>query len=301
MKTSKLLLALTLILILSLTIVIWFFPPNGDFRVDNPFWNGYSRINTKMNATTIETLDALPSHPSGTALLLVPYEPFSATELNKLNSYVTNGGTLVVLDDYGYGNQVLNAIQTKITFSGTPMLDPLFNYKNDQFPLITNFANDSLTTNVTNVVLDHATCLNNTSSATVFAFTSSFSFLDVSGTDISTSSDPNGPFPYAAYQKIGQGYIVAVADPSILINSMLNMGNNLQFINNVAKLNGANPQIFIDQSHLPTTTLDTAKADLSLVYLAVSSPVGTLSLIALIIVLSLISIYRKGEGYAKKR
>ena len=69
MRTSKLLLALTLILALSLTAAIWFFPPNGDFRVDNPFWNGFSTIDAKMKATTIGTLDSLPSNPSGTALL----------------------------------------------------------------------------------------------------------------------------------------------------------------------------------------------------------------------------------------
>ncbi len=300
MKTSKLLFALTLILILSLTIIIWFYPPNGDFRVENPFWNGFSTIDAKMKATTIESFNTLPTNPSGTTLLLVSYEPFSPTELHQLNNFITNGGTLVVLDDYGYGNQVLNAIQTKMTFSGTPMLDPLFNYKNEQFPLITNFATSPLTANVGEVVLDHPTILTNTSNATVIASTSSFSFLDINGTGVSTSSDPNGPFPYAAYQKIGQGYIVAVADPSILINSMLNMGNNLQFITNIVKINGS-AQVFIDQGHLPTTALDTAKAGLEIVYVAVSSPAGTLSLIALIIVLSLISIYRKGEGIAKKR
>jgi hypothetical protein len=301
MKTSKFLLALTLILILSLTIVVWFFPPNGDFRVDNPFWNGFSTVDAKMKATTIETFDSLPSDPVGTALVLVPYEPFSANDLNRLSSYVSNGGTLVVLDDYGYGNQVLNGVQSTMTFSGIPMLDPLYNYKNEQLPLITSFATGPLTANISSVVLNHATCLNDTSNATVIAFSSSFSFLDVSGTGSSTGSDPNGPFPYAAYQKLGQGYVVALADPSILINGMINMGNNLQFINNVLKLNAANPQVFIDQSHLPTTNLDVAKADLTFVYSVISSPIGSLSLIAVIIVLSLNSIYRKGEDHAEKR
>jgi hypothetical protein len=295
MKTSKLLFALTLILVLALTIVIWFFPPNGDFRVDNPFWNGFSTIDVKIKATTIDSFDNLPSNPAGTALLLVPYEPFSASELTRLSIYVSHGGTLVVLDDYGYGNQVLNAVKSKMMFSGISMLDPLFNYKSKQLPIIANLANNTITVNVTTIVLNHATCLNGTADATVIASSSSFSFLDVSGTGSSISNDPNGPFPYAAYQKIDQGYIVALADPSILINGMINQGNNLQFINNVVKLNGNEPQVFIDQGHLPTTTLDNAKADLAIVFAVVSSPFGTLSLIAVIIVLSLNSVYRKRE------
>ena len=68
-----------------------------------------------------------------------------------------------------------------------------------------------------------------------------------------------------------------------------------------SKLSGDNPQVFVDQSHLPATALDAAKADLAVVYLVVSSPFGTLSLIAVTIVLSLNSIIRKGEGHAEKR
>lgn len=301
MKTSRLLFALALILALSLTIVIWFFPPNGDFRVDNPFWNGFSTIDAKMKATAIDSFDNLPSNPAGTALLLVPYEPFSVSELNKLSSYVSQGGTLVILDDYGYGNQVLNAVKSKMIFSGVPMLDPLFNFKSKQLPIIANFANNTITANITSIVLNHATCLKGTSEATIIAYSSSFSFLDVNGTGSFSSDDPNGPFPYAAYQKIDQGYIVALADPSILINGMIYQGNNLQFINNIVKLNGDNAKIFVDQGHLPATALDAAKADLVIIYSVVSSPFGTLTLIAVIMVLSLNSVYRKRDWHAEKR
>jgi hypothetical protein len=301
MKTSKFLLALTLIIVISLVTLIWFFPPNGDFRVDNPFWNGLSALDSKMKATAINSFSALPSDPNGTALLLVPYEPFSAFELSELKSYALNGGTLVVLDDYGYGNQVLSGVGLSMRFSGVPMLDPLFDYKNEWLPKITDFASSPLTANVSSLVLNHATCLNDTSGAKVVAFSSSFSFLDIKGSGTWVSSDPIGPFPYAAYEKVGQGYVVAVADPSIMINSMIGMGDNLQFIDNIVRLIGPNPQVFIDQGHLPTVPLDTAKNDLAVVYAAVSSPFGTLTLIAVIIVLSLNSMWRKGERRAEKR
>lgn len=298
MKTAKFLLALTLLVILALTVAVWFYPPTGEFRVDNPFWNGLSTLDSKMKATAIESFSALPSDPNGTVLLLVPYEPFSTTELSKLNSYAVNGGTLVVLDDYGYGNQVLSAVGLNMRFSGVPLLDPLYNYKNEWLPKITDFAAGPLTENVTSLVLNHATCLNDTSGATVVAFSSSFSFLDVQETGSYDSGDPYGPFPYAAYQRVGEGYVVAAADPSIMINSMIGMGSNLQFIENVVRLAGPNPRVFVDQNHLPVTTLDTAKADLAAVYQVVSLPIVTLSLIAVIVVLSLHSIWRRGDEHA---
>jgi len=300
MKTSKFLLAVALIIIISLAALIWFFPPNGDFRVDNPSWNGLSTLDSRMKATVIDSFSALPSDPNGTALLLVPFEPFSASELSDLKSYALNGGTLIVLDNFGYGNQVLSGVGLSMTFSGVPMLDPMFNYKNEWFPKITDFASIPLTANISSLVLNHATCLNNTSGATIVAFSSSFSFLDIKGSGTWVSSDPIGPFAYAAYVKIGQGYVVAMADPSIMINSMIGMGGNLQFIDNIVKLSGPNPHVFIDQGHLQTFPLDTAKADLAVAYSAFSSPFLTLTLIAVIIVLSLNSVWRKGERRAEK-
>ncbi len=66
MKTSKLLLGLTLIIVVSMLTLIWFFPPNGDFRVENPSWNGLSTLNSKAKLTLVNTFDRLPANPKGT-------------------------------------------------------------------------------------------------------------------------------------------------------------------------------------------------------------------------------------------
>ena len=301
MKTSKVLLALTLVIIGSMVALLWFFPPNGDFRVENPFWNGLSTVDSKAKLTVIDTFDNLPSNPKGTALLLVPYERFTDLELTQLNSYVSSGGTLVVLDDYGSGNQVLSSVGLNIRFTGEQMLDPLFDYRNKFIPKITDFTATPIAANVSSIVFNHATCLNDTSGTTVAAYSSSFSFLDVNGDGSWDNNEPTGPFPVIAYAKVDQGVVVAVSDPSLLINGMVGLDDNLQFVNNVAGVQSANPKIFVDQSHLPKTPLDDAKADIAVVYGMVSSPVGTLSLIAVILVLSLNSIWRKSGGFGEKR
>ena len=300
MKTSKLLLALTLIIIVSMLTLIWFFPPNGDFRVDNPSWNGLSTLNSKDKLTVMDTFDNLPTNPKGTALILVPYEPFSDTELSQLKNYVSNGGTLAILDDYGYGNQVLSGVGLKMRFTGVPMLDPLYNYKDKWMPKITDFSNSPIGANITSIVLNHASSLNNTSDSTVVAYSSTFSFLDVNGDGLWNNNEPNGPFPIVAYSSVGQGIVVAISDPSLMINSMIVLDNNFQLVNNVVNLQGGSPQIFVDQSHLPKAPLDDAKAIVATVYGTVSSPVGTLSLIAVILILCLNSIWRKGARIGNK-
>ena len=301
MKTSKLLLAITLVIILSMLALIWFFPPNGDFRVENPFWNGLSTFNSQQKVTPISTFSSLPANPARTALFLVPYQQFSEPELEQLRSYVSNGGTLLIMDDYGYGNQVLSGLGLNIKFTGEPLLDPLFNYRNTWLPKITDFAETPIANNVSSIVFNHASSLNNTSNATVAAYSSRFSFLDLNGNAAWDTNEPTGPLPVVAYVKMGQGYVVAIADPSLLINSMIGMDDNLQFLNNAVALQGSNLQVFVDQTHLPRTPLDSAKETVATLYGAVSSPIGALSLIAIILVLSLKPIWQIGGKLGRKR
>ena len=300
MEPRKLLPSLTLAIVLSLAALIWFYPPTGDFRAGNPFWNGLATFTAQFRVSFIESFDSLPSVPKGTTLIVVPYEEFMESELEELRDYVSLGGNLIILDDYGYGNQILNHLELNVRFSGKPLLDPLFNYKNKWLPKIMDFAATPITSGVGAIVLNHASSVSNTSDATVIAWSSRFSFLDLDGDSMWDADEPSGPLPVAAYVRLGEGYVVAIADPSILINGMISMYDNLNFIKNVVEFQGSNPKILVDQTHLPKTTLDDAKGVIATVYAVVSHPFGTLGLITVILALSLKPIWRKGEKLAGK-
>ena len=300
MKTLKLLALLMLAITISFCIIVWFYPPTDDFVVGNPFWNGLSVYSNEAKVVPLKSYNNLPSSTKGTALIVIPYEPFTAVELAQLNNYVSSGGTLVLMDDYGFGNQVLSGLGLNMRFTGQPLLDPLYNYKNEWLPKITDFTPMPITANVSSVVLNHATCLNQTNDATVIAWSSAFSFLaDYNGTI--GANEPSGPFPYAAYEQVSQGYVIAVADPSILINSMINMDNNYQFITNLVRIQTADPKIYVDQTHLPPTTLDAAKAALATIYGVITYPLITLTLIVIVLAYSLKPIWNKREKHEQKR
>ena len=228
----------------------------------------------------------------------MPYNQFAEDELTRIRNYVSTGGTLILLDDYGYGNQVLDSLDASMKFSGQPLLDPLFDYQNKWLPKITDFTKTPLSTNVSNIVFNHATALE-VGDALVAAESSSFSFLDLNHNEIRNENEPTGPLPVVAYQKIGQGYVVAVGDPSILINSMVNRDDNLQLINNAASLQTEAQKIYIDQTHLPTTALDEAKAGLAVAYGAAASPLGTLLVVSSILTFTLYPLWKKGEKHDK--
>jgi hypothetical protein len=299
-ESRKLLPVLLLVVVLLMTAIIGFFPATGDFRVDNPFWNGISQFNEEFEALPLDSFELLPSDPKGTVLIVVPYLEFADSELEVLRNYVSLGGTLVVLDDFGYGNQILGHLGLTTRFSGDYLLDPLFNYKNSRFPKITNFANAQAGVNVSSVVLNHASFLSDVVGVEAVAYSSKFSFVDLSCNGVWDEGEPQGAFPVAGVVSIGEGVVVAIADPSLLINSMISMEDNFLFLKNVVGFGGSDAVIFVDQSHLPRTALDDAKLVVAGVYGFVASPLGTLSLIVVVFALCLKPIWRMRGNLGSK-
>ena len=116
MNLRRYLVMLTMVLVIILTIVIWFFPPDDDFRIENPFWNGTKDIGSGYPFLPIDSLSKLHTSPQGSTLIIIPYLQFSSAELEAIDSFVASGGTLILADDYGYGNQVLEYLGLKIQF-----------------------------------------------------------------------------------------------------------------------------------------------------------------------------------------
>jgi hypothetical protein len=258
MKGYKFLLILTLVIVLSLALVIWFYPPSEDFGEENPFWNGLKTFYSEFEASSIYSLDDLPINSGENVLVSIPYLKFTQPELEKLKDYVTRGGALILFDDYGYGNDIVDYLDLDFRFIHS-LLDPLSNGQNEAYPRVTTFAQVSVTENVESIVLNHAAGLIGGSETEEIAWSSRFSFFDINNNSKWDEGEPKGPIPVAATLSIDDGYLVLIADPSILINSMVGRDNNYKFIENITQIKSPNPEILVDQSHLPKTSLYSAK------------------------------------------
>jgi len=195
------------------------------------------------------------------------------------------------MDDYGYGNIVLERLNVDIRFTGKPLIDPLFNYKSPLLPKCIKFSGEI--EDVKSVVLNHGSTLNFSGSAEVLAWSSSFSFLDLDGDSDWDPDEPHGPFPVVARVKLGDGWLIAISDPSIAINSMLSMDDNIAFIRKVLELHEV-VKILIDQSHTPSSRLDEAKKTIQTIYAYASSPVGAIIILALTLIICLKPLWVKG-------
>lgn len=286
-------LALVLLAVAGVVVVtIWYFPPTADFRAQNPFWNGLEDFGERFEAIPLSSLEELPQAPGGTVLVVIPYLEPNDRDLQALQAYVEGGGTLVLADDYGFGNVVLEALGVGARFSGTPLLDPLFNYRDRWFPLVTELAPSPFTHEVSSLALNYATALEG-DDLTVIGRSSSFSYLDQNGNENADDGEPVGPLPTVGQVQMGEGLLVLLADPSVFINSMLKAEDNLRFLENVFQSAGPEPTVFLDQAHLPMSRLDEAKSVMATVRDFAAQPASAAGLVVIAITILLVPIWRR--------
>jgi hypothetical protein len=287
MRLSTLLpIAAIAVLVISL-LCVWFFPSVQDFMAANEMWNGISEFSREFQAANIDSLGA-GTMPARATLVAIPYLDYTVAELIEIQRFVIGGGTLLLMDDFGYGNNVLAHLGVEARFSHRPLLDPLFCYKNPALPVITDFS--SPVSGIDEILMNHATILEKTLDATVVARSSASSFLDLNDNSAYDAGEPKGPFPVAASFKLGAGTVALVADPSIVINSTVSRFDNYGF---VVTLAGGQRPFLIDRSHLPEAPLDVSKTKLTDLRRSLASPYLLVVLTALVFVLAGTAV-RKG-------
>ncbi len=295
MRVSSVLIAVvTLVLVISL-LCIWFYPSIQDFMASNTMWNGIKNFSSEFGAEHIDSLDDLPDLPKETVLISIPYLEFSDDELASIKQFVDDGGTLLLMDDYGYGNSVLEYLGASVRFSNEPLLDPLFCYKNQWLPRVMDFSPQVKASGIDAVVLNHATTLTSARESETIAWSSSSSFLDTNENESWNQGEPKGPFPIAAQFRLGTGSVAVASDPSILINSMVGRDDNYAFVRYIINYNGEPKSILIDYSHLTKAPLDVSKMGLRSGREMLSSPYALVGVMALVFIAVSRFTLRKGE------
>jgi hypothetical protein len=296
MGIRKFLAILTCILIVILITVIWFFPTNDDFSVENPFWNGMEDMMASGELVSLSSFAQLPQDSRGATLILIPYKELADAELDRLHRFVLRGGRLIIADDYGYGNAILERIELDARFSGQVLLDPLVYYSNKYLPVIYHFEPNPLTAGTDSLVMNHATGLINVGTINILAMSSSFSFLDSNDNGTWDDDEPNGPVPVLSQHKLGDGEVILVADPSLFINAMEPIEGNSHLLQNVISNSNA---VYIDQSHLPASDLSHTRNALAQVRDFLSNPAVTAILVAAVLGISLIPIWYRKKNTGK--
>jgi hypothetical protein len=240
-------------------LTLWVYPSTTDFATSNTHWNGLSEVSRQFHIRPLTEVGGFPVESRGTVVLVIPSRPPQPSHLQAIARFVEAGGVLILMDNFGSGNEVLMALGSTIRFSGRLLADPLFHVRNSRLPKILDFAPSPLTVGVEGLVLNHATVLTGITATQAAATSSPVSYLDVNLTGRREESAPSGPFPILALEPHKEGYLVTISDSSILINSMLAQADNRRLFRNAVGLAGANAKVFLDDALLPRAPLDVAK------------------------------------------
>jgi hypothetical protein len=241
-----------------------------DFSIYNSGWNGTSNLAvstyelgnfaptlaTQATGTDVtiahlnlQELDIDPA--TDTLMILGPSKPFSSSDGDLVRSFVTGGGILVLADDFGTGNGLLQAMGANSRFSGKLLMDLSFD-RRPEFSVCFNFADgDPLTTDLSKILLNHPSSVTvSDPNTTVIAESSIASWLDSDGDSTRDVGEPKGPFPIMAKEDLGDGTIILLSDPSVLINGMATqLDNGILAANLVSVACDQRVSVFFDESH----------------------------------------------------
>ena len=272
-----------------------FYPSAQDFMKDNPFWNGLRDFSDQFEVEMVPGGMGEAVHQTETAVLIViPYLPYDDDELRQITDFVNAGGALLLMDDYGYGNQVLRALGLDMDFSGDPLLDPYINYRNQWLPLATDLAPELRAAGIAQLDLNHATALIVRGAYQVLVLSSDTAYLDSNHNEAWDDGESKGSLPLVVRSAVGEGVVTVISDPSILINSMVGRGDNAAFLRYCIGQAGENPQPAIDISHLPRAPLDRSKEALAMARERMAYPYSQMLLVGAILSLIMLPVWRKG-------
>ena len=223
------------------------------FGAYNPAWDGASSLQdvadeADAESTIITNTTAYPTAETNDtiAFILSPDQAYTDHEAARVHEFVANGGTLVVAEDFGsQSNPLLADLGASARFNGTLVRDERHNYRSEAMPVANDVGSGPYTANVSHLTLNYGTIIE-PGTARPVVNTSGFAYLDTNRNGTIDDTESLGTYPVMTVERIGEGRVMAMSDPSIFINAMLDRPGNRGFVTNAFE---AHDRVILDYSH----------------------------------------------------
>ncbi|MBN1390613.1 MAG: DUF4350 domain-containing protein [Candidatus Thermoplasmatota archaeon] len=256
-------------ILLLFSVMIPVLSSDSDFSIYNTGWNGCSELgkDTYSAGSFVPTIDLSASseervvhssfsettgdiRPSRSSLLIIgPDLTFTRKEGEFAHDFLSNGGSLLLADDFGTGNELLSFLNTTTRISGRTMLD-LSYMKSSNFAVTTEFSEHEITRNLTMLLMNMPSIVVPSSKAVAVINSSRTSWLSLDKNGWWDPDEPQGPFPILTVERYGRGMLVVLSEPSLLINQMRDEMDNGIFVRNLFRsLTEGKENVMIDESH----------------------------------------------------
>jgi len=229
---------------------------NLEFSRYNVGWNGTSEFFDLQNRHTTEditNISSLSGKQNSTLLIIAPKKPYSAHELSEYRSFIQRGNIIILVDDFGTGNDLLRGIGSSIRFL-PGIVASVDRAYNDSFAIVSYPVFDHpLTKNVSSLVLDKGAALEG---GEPLIKTTLMSWIDTDNNGRITKKELLGKYTILTHEHIGKGELIVLSDPSVFINGMNGIDDkwdNRKFIKNILALSDHQ---LIDQANSRTSDTD---------------------------------------------
>jgi len=227
------------------------------FGAYNPAWDGASDLQAQADAVDSESKLAVNTSvytavdPNETvAVIITPDEQYGPRDIARVRQFVSSGGTLVVAEDFApHSNPLMSGIGAETRFDGRLLRDERHYYRSPNITIATDVTRHPLTVGVDNLMLNHGTTLTNVDTVNqseILVNTSAYAYLDGNRNSQLDDVESLQRRPVVAVEELGRGRIVAVSDPSLMINAMLERPGNRAFVRG---LFASRNQVVLDYSH----------------------------------------------------
>lgn len=223
------------------------------FGAFNQAWDGASDLRAVadasgapseivQNTTAYETTSAQRT----VAVILSPETAYTTAEVTRIRSFVEAGGTLVIADDFGvHSNALLAGLGVRSRIDGRLVRDERFHYRSPAMPIARNVSTSRFTRGVDRLTLNHGTAVR-PNGASVLIGTSEYAYRDANRNGALDDDETLGTYPVVTAERLGDGRVIVVGDPSALINVMLDRPGNRAF---VRALFDPHERVLLDYSH----------------------------------------------------
>jgi hypothetical protein len=211
---------------------------SADFCMLSTNWNGCSQF-AKVLAERgnivwiINPYNTLDLDENGVLIVVGPDVDFSSLEIKAVSNFLNRGGTLLLADDFGTANTLIAGLEIDWKFYDRPLGD-IFYDKRADFPVVARIEDPGLAYNVEKLVLNVPSVITGSEGE---AFSSK----------VSVVGGKRRSYPIMAETSYGEGRVILLSDPDIVINDM--MTENRNFVENLVAYLGSDLFYFDDAHH----------------------------------------------------
>lgn len=257
---------------------------NMEFSRYNVGWNGTSDFFSGLDrhrTVDINNPEKLSGYHGNTTLLIIaPHRPPTEGELGAYKTYLREGNTIFLADDFGAGNEILKGINSRITIRHENLSSLDRRYADIYSVIVYRSGAETQFSLPSQMALNGAAPVDG---GTPLMLTSVMSWADSNADKRLNLNEEMGTIPAMAEEAVGGGRLIVVSDPSIFTNTMYSQPENADNRAFIQNLTSGEQPVLIDQMNSQTTAAKGLSEILDVIRKTVIIEVIILSLLMLCI------------------